>query len=59
MTTPTIAKSIITDRNSEYKAKDVIEIFIPPEVVPMLNPAETYLKAIVEVQNTTHCVQPD
>ena len=42
MSTPTIAKSILTDRNSEYKAKDVIEIFIPPEVVPMLNPAETY-----------------
>jgi len=59
MSTPTIAKSILTDRNSEYKAKDVIEIFIPPEVVPMLNPAETYLKWIVEIKNTTHCVQPD
>ncbi len=59
MSTPTIAKSILTDRNSEYKAKDVIEIFIPPEVVPMLNPAETYLKWIVEMKNTTHCVQPD
>jgi hypothetical protein len=59
MSTNTIAKSILTDRNSEYKAKDVIEIFIPPEVVPMLNPAETYLKWIVEIKNTTHCVQPD
>ena len=27
MTTPTIAKSVLTDRNSVYKAKDVIEIF--------------------------------
>lgn len=59
MSTPTIAKSILTDRNSEYKAKDVIEIFIPPEVVPMLNPAETYLKWVVEIKNTTYCVQPD
>lgn len=59
MTTPTIAKSILTDRNSEYKARDVIELFIPPEVVPMLNPSETYLKAIVQIENTTHCVQPD
>ncbi len=59
MTTRTIAKSIITDRNSEYKASDVIELFIAPEVVPMLNPAETYLKFIVDVKNTNLCVQPD
>lgn len=59
MTTRTIAKSIITDRNSEYVASDVIELFIPPEVVPMLNPAETYLKFIIDVKNTNLCVQPD
>ena len=44
MATPTIAKSVLTDRNSEYKARDVIEIFISPEDVPILNPKETYLK---------------
>lgn len=49
MTTPTIAKSVLTDRNSVYKAKDVIEIFIPPEDVPLLNPKETYLKGIVQL----------
>ena len=58
MTTPTIAKSVLTDRNSTYKARDVIEIFIPPEDVPLLNPAETYLKAIVQLSgNCLH--QPD
>ena len=56
--TPTIAKSVLTDRNSVYKARDVIEIFIPPEDVPLLNPAETYLKAIVQLSgNSLH--QPD
>ena len=49
MTTPTIAKSVLTDRNSVYKARDVIEIFIPPEDVPILNPKETYLKGIVQL----------
>lgn len=58
--TSTIAKSILTDRNSEYGGTgDVIELFIPPEVVPMLNPAETYLKFIVDIKNTNLCVQPD
>ena len=58
MTTPTIAKSVLTDRNSVYKARDVIEIFIPPEDVPLLNPNETYLKAIIQLSgNCLH--QPD
>ena len=58
MTTPTIAKSVLTDRNSVYKARDVIEIFIPPEDVPLLNPNETYLKAIIQLSgNSLH--QPD
>jgi hypothetical protein len=58
MTTPTIAKSVLTDRNSVYKARDVIEIFIPPEDVPLLNPNETYLKAIIKLSgNSLH--QPD
>ena len=58
MSTPTIAKSVLTDRNSVYKARDVIEIFIPPEDVPLLNPNETYLKAIVQLSgNCLH--QPD
>ena len=58
MATPTIAKSVLTDRNSEYKARDVIEIFIPPEDVPILNPKETYLKMIVQLSgNSLH--QPD
>jgi len=58
--TSTIAKSILTDRNSEYGGTgDVIELFIPPEVVPMLNPAETYLKFIVDIKDTNLCVQPD
>lgn len=58
--TPTIAKSVLTDRNSTYQAQDVIEIFIAPEDVPLLNPHETYLKAIVQVasSNNTLC-QPD
>jgi len=49
MSTPTIAKSVLTDRNSTYKEKDVIEIFIPPEDVPILNPKETYLKGIIQL----------
>lgn len=58
MSTPTIAKSVLTDRNSTYKSRDVIEIFIPPEDVPLLNPNETYLKAIIQLSgNCLH--QPD
>ena len=58
MATPTIAKSVLTDRNSVYKSRDVIEIYIPPEDVPLLNPNETYLKAIVQLSgNCLH--QPD
>lgn len=53
MTTPTIAKSVLTDRNSVYKARDVIEIFIPPEDVPILNPKETYLKGIVQLSGNS------
>ena len=61
----TIAKSIMTDRNATYKASDVIEIFIPPEDVALLNPAETYLKFLVQMKSTTDGVpitalaQPD
>jgi hypothetical protein len=51
--TSTIAKSIMTDRNAVYKASDVIEIFIPPEDVPLLNPAETYLKFLIQLKSTT------
>ncbi len=40
----------MTDRNATYKASDVIEIFIPPEDVPLLNPAETYLKFLVQLK---------
>ena len=60
MTTPTISRSILTDRNSTYKARDVIEIYIPPEDVPLLNggTGETYLKAIVQLSGNC-CVQPD
>jgi hypothetical protein len=61
MTTPTISRSILTDRNSTYKARDVIEIYyIPPDDVPLLNggTGETYLKAIVQLSGNC-CVQPD
>jgi hypothetical protein len=63
--TSTIAKSIMTDRNAVYKASDVIEIFIPPEDVPLLNPAETYLKFLIQLKSTDSAVpvqvfaQPD
>tara|TARA_R110002051_G_scaffold88184_1_gene155442 strand:+ start:2871 stop:4499 length:1629 start_codon:yes stop_codon:yes gene_type:complete len=49
--TSTIAKSVMTDRNATYKANDVIEIFIPPEDCPLINPVETYLKFLVQLQN--------
>ena len=57
--TSTIAKSIMTDRNATYKASDVIEIFIPPEDVALLNPQETYLKFLLQMKspNTTNAVQ--
>jgi len=42
----------MTDRNAVYKASDVIEIFIPPEDVPLLNPAETYLKFLIQLKST-------
>ena len=51
--TSTIAKSVMTDRNATYKANDVIEIFIPPEDCPLINPVETYLKFLVRLQNPT------
>ena len=63
--TSTIAKSIMTDRNAVYKASDVIEIFIPPEDVPLLNPAESYLKFLIQLKSTDAAVpvsvfaQPD
>jgi len=58
MTTNCIGKSVMTDRNSVYKSKDVIEIFIAPEDVPILNPRETYLKFIIAL--TGNCLhQPD
>jgi len=49
MATPTIAKSVLTDRNSSYKSQDVIEIYIAPEDVPLLNPNETYIKFVVQM----------
>lgn len=52
MSVPTVAKSILTDRNQVYQAQDVIEIFIPPEDVPLLNPLETYLKFVVRMSST-------
>lgn len=51
--TSTIAKSVMTDRNATYKANDVIEIYIPPEDCPLINPVETYLKFLVQLQNPT------
>ena len=63
--TSTIAKSIMTDRNAVYRASDVIEIFIPPEDVALINPQETYLKFLVQMKSTNAAVpvqvlaQPD
>ena len=63
--TSTIAKSIMTDRNAVYRASDVIEIFIPPEDVALLNPQETYLKFLLAMKSTNLAVpvqvlcQPD
>ena len=37
MSVPTLSKSILTDRNSVYTEQDIIEIFVSPEEVPLLN----------------------
>jgi len=57
----TISKSILTERNSTYSANDVIELFISPGEVPLLNARQgTYLKFDLKVDNTSNCLaQPD
>jgi len=64
MSTPTISKSILTDRNTVYTEQDVIELVISPEEVPMLNTSQgTYLKFLLEMDKdaaATNCLaQPD
>jgi len=57
----TISKTILTDRNSQYKADDIIEIFVSPEEVPLLNARQgTFISWDLRIDETTNClVNPD
>ena len=62
MSVPTLSKSILTDRNTIYAEQDIIELFISPEEVPLLNAGQgTYLKFLLEMDaaNTNCLAQPD
>ena len=61
MSVPTLSKSILTDRNSVYGEQDIIEIFISPEEVPLLNASQgSYLKFLLKVKDDANCLaQPD
>ena len=62
MSVPTLSKSILTDRNTVYGEQDIIELFISPEEVPLLNAGQgTYLKFLLNMdENATNCLaQPD
>tara|TARA_R110000765_G_scaffold954_1_gene2336 strand:+ start:1311 stop:2921 length:1611 start_codon:yes stop_codon:yes gene_type:complete len=64
MSVPTLSKSILTDRNSVYTEQDIIEIFVSPEEVPLLNASQgSYLKFLLKVKDEgadTNCLaQPD
>ena len=64
MSVPTLSKSILTDRNSVYTEQDIIEIFVSPEEVPLLNASQgSYLKFLLKVKDDateTNCIaQPD
>ncbi len=64
MSVPTLSKSILTDRNSVYTEQDIIEIFVSPEEVPLLNASQgSYLKFLLKVKAdaaVTNCIaQPD
>ena len=62
MSVPTLSKSILTDRNTVYGEQDIIELFISPEEVPLLNAGQgTYLKFLLNMDATnTNCLaQPD
>ena len=64
MSVPTLSKSILTDRNSVYTEQDIIEIFVSPEEVPLLNASQgSYLKFLLRIkddQGSTNCIaQPD
>ena len=64
MSVPTLSKSILTDRNSVYTEQDIIEIFVSPEEVPLLNASQgSYLKFLLKVKADpleTNCLaQPD
>lgn len=64
MSVPTLSKSILTDRNSVYTEQDIIEIFVSPEEVPLLNASQgSYLKFLLKVKADpleTNCIaQPD
>ena len=64
MSVPTLSKSILTDRNTTYTEQDIIEIFVSPEEVPLLNTSQgSYLKFLLKVKadpTETNCLaQPD
>lgn len=64
MSVPTLSKSILTDRNSVYTEQDIIEIFVSPEEVPLLNASQgSYLKFLLKIKDdaaSTNCIaQPD
>jgi hypothetical protein len=61
MSVPTLSKSILTDRNSVYTEQDIIEIFVSPEEVPLLNASQgSYLKFLLKVKDDSNCLaQPD
>ena len=62
MSVPTLSKSILTDRNTIYGEQDIMELFISPEEVPLLNAGQgTYLKFLLEMDSEkTNCLaQPD
>ena len=64
MSVPTLSKSILTDRNTVYGEQDIIELFISPEEVPLLNAGQgTYLKFLLQMDDAataTNCLaQPD
>lgn len=57
----TISKTILTDRNTNYGADDVIEIYISPEEVPLLNARQgTFISWDLRIDETSNClVNPD
>ena len=58
---PTVSKSILTDRNTTYRADDVIEIYISPEEVPLLNCRQaTFISFDLEIESSSNCLcNPD